>query len=336
MTWLHPQALWALLAVPFLAWWLHRQAIHRRHRLRQVLGSRLEQSVHLQQRNRRRLGRMSFTAAFVLSILAWAQPQWGVASQSMQHQPKRWLLCLDVSRSMLAMDHANGAQSRLQGAREWIRELCLQSGGDQMALIIFAGKARLMVPLTEDLIALTEMLDLAAEDRMVGGGSDLGAALELALQTSQSAEPMQTAVIMLSDGEDWGPQTDEVVAQCREQGLALTCLGFGSPLGSKIPTEGGFWQDSNQQDVITSLQTQNLQQLADSTGGQLLLDPLDLQQTKFVLPPAAAGHTDASANPSESTDDSTHLAAANRFQWPLALACLLWLVELLTSWRRRK
>lgn len=277
---------------------------------------------------------MSFSLALFFSVLAAGQPQWGQSEQQVEHQPKRWIVCLDVSRSMLAQDYsAQDATTRLDAARDWIEQLCSLAGGDQMALIPFAGKARLMVPLTEDLVALGEMLALSSDRRLVGGGSDLGAALELALQTVTAApEPLPTAVLILSDGEDWGQKTQQQVELCKQQDIVLNCVGFGSPLGSKIPFDGGFLQDQDGRDVVTALKVEALQQIASQTGGsfqtadgtQLALDRITLRQPKST-----------GANPLQAAAE-TGFTAANRFQWPLAVACLLWLLEMLTARRRRK
>ncbi len=57
------------------------------------------------------------------------------------------VVCLDVSRSMLAADIA---PTRLARARHEVRALAGRARGDRLALVAFAGDARLLVPLTRD------------------------------------------------------------------------------------------------------------------------------------------------------------------------------------------
>jgi Ca-activated chloride channel homolog len=381
-----PHYLWGLLLAVIAGWWLMRRANHRRLRLQQVMGKRLEQEIHAQLGRRRRVGRVTFPLAFACTVLAAAQPHWGKSEDAIQPPAKRWVVCLDVSRSMLAQDQiahpsdalssdandgltigsqtlhrsAQTSPTRLRAARDLIEQFCGQVGGDQMALIPFAGKARLMVPLTEDLAALIEMLELSSDRRLVGGGSDLGAALKLALQTVEAAgEPKPTAVLVLSDGEDWGAGTEDILKLCKEKGLILNCVGFGSRLGSKVPLDGAFLQDADGADVITALQADELQQIAAQSGGiylhadalhanssnateaaQLLLDRAATQAPKsgLLMANAAANAAAAGTGAAETTNTNADLShgLANRFQLPLALACLLWLMELLAALRRRK
>jgi len=286
-----------------------------------------------------------FTLAFALTVVAAAQPHWGQREDSIEHPSKRWVVCLDVSRSMLAQDHsAQGSKTRLQVARDLIEQFCAQVGGDQMALIPFAGKARLMVPLTEDLAALTEMLELSSDRRLVGGGSDLGAELELAFQTVAAAGAAKpTAVLVLSDGEDWGGQVEAQMEQCKEQNLVVNCVGFGSPLGSKIPFDGAFLQDANGDDVITALQADRLQQIAAQTNGIYLhADALHGASSQpaggaqMLLDRAAIQPPKSNSNEADPALADLSHGLANRFQWPLALACFFWLMELLAALRRRK
>ena len=98
-------------------------------------------------RRRQALYGMAFVpAAFALPLL------WMRGAELPEPEGMDLVICLDVSRSMLARD---AAPSRLLRAQEEIRLLTARATGDRLALVIFGGVARLEVPLTHDGALLT-------------------------------------------------------------------------------------------------------------------------------------------------------------------------------------
>ena len=95
------------------------------------------------------------SAGLALLIVAAAGPRWGEYFEDVEMQGIELLVVLDVSRSMLAEDVK---PSRLERAKSDIRDLLRELRGDRVGLIVFAGMARLEVPLTthrgQDVIAV--------------------------------------------------------------------------------------------------------------------------------------------------------------------------------------
>ena len=335
------QVLLALLLVPLCYWWLHNNANQRRRNLQKYLGTRLENALDQQHGARYRNSRVLFCGALFFSLLTIAQPRWGDKQAGAIPTASRWLFCLDVSKSMLAQDHLvinptsnTSYASRLQAARQFLNQFCQSAQGDSVALIHFAGQARLAVPWTEDLLAFREILELSGPDSITAGGSDLGAALKLALPTLQATtETMPTGLVVLTDGEDWGDSLDEVMQELRELKVPINCLGIGSRLGSKIPIDGGFLQDCQNTDVVTAMNQSELHRIARLSGGIYADAASEVNLVQFVLEQAPRRQPEFT---SEGDDVNPQQSLPNRFQWPLAIACLLWLLELLAARGRSK
>jgi Ca-activated chloride channel family protein len=335
------QLLFLLLFVPLSYWWLQHRAKKRRRNLQKYLGARLEYALHQQHGARYRNSRVLFCSALFFSLLAIAQPRWGDQHADAIPTTSRWLFCLDVSKSMLAQDQvvtsptsSAAYASRLQAARQFLNQFCQSAQGDSVALIHFAGQARLAVPWTEDMLAFREILELSGPESVGEGGSDLGAALKLALPTLQAtsgAEP--TGLVVLTDGEDWGESLDEDMQKLSELKIPINCLGFGSRLGSKIPVDGGFLQDSQNADVVTAMNQSELQRIARQSGGLYADAATEADVVQFVLEQAPRRQPESA---SEDGDVIPPGSLPNRFQWPLAIACLLWLLELLAARGRSK
>ena len=89
------------------------------------------------------------------------------------------MVCLDVSKSMLAEDVA---PNRLERAKVEIDSLLgLLNDGEQVGLIAFAGKASVLCPMTTD-FGFLRLVSGRGEPQSVGlGGTKIGMAIHKAL-----------------------------------------------------------------------------------------------------------------------------------------------------------
>jgi Ca-activated chloride channel family protein len=326
-----PEGLPVLLAVP-LAWLLlHVLDRARAARLIREAGARgraLASDLGVRQRRgRRRLA----VAGLLLALLAVLQPVWGEGIRAVEQRGVDILVCLDVSRSMLARDVD---PSRLESARREIRALASRVRGDRLGLVLFAGEARLTVPLTQDAVAFA---DLAAQASPLGvrrGGTDLGAALSEALRALGEASGEHEAVVILTDGEDLEERGRTVARQCRERGVVVHCLGFGSTRGSKIAVgeSGGerFLRDRSGQEVVSAMDPVSLREIAETAGGVFV----DASDRPLVLVRLYEDRILPMAR--KSFDAEGRRERKNRFQWPLLAALGLWILELCLTDRRRR
>lgn len=139
-----PELLWLLGLVP-LHWLLARFCQRRREReLR-----RWKLPPHVV--GPARVGRLPLLV-LACGVLAAAGPYWGQQLGRSQAEGQDLLILLDVSRSMLAEDQP--PSSRLLRAQQQILKLLdgLEKGGraDRVAVVAFAGSARLLSPFTRD------------------------------------------------------------------------------------------------------------------------------------------------------------------------------------------
>lgn len=262
----------------------------RARKLAQVLGPRVAV-------RRRRFALL--TAGLLLALVAVLGPAWGATGGDIRGADIA--ICLDVSRSMLARDVE---PDRLTRAKAQIKELAGRASGDRLGLVVFAGEARAVVPLTDDMASFSELLDLADPTSVGRGGTDLGAALEAALGVLQGRPG---AVLLVTDGEDLGGRGLAAARLLKERGIAVHCVGLGTALGSKITTDGGFLRDRSGQEVVSAMDAKGLRAIAEATGGTFGGTVPDISVTRR-------------SSGSERRE--------NRFQWPLAAAVLLWLVDL--------
>jgi Ca-activated chloride channel family protein len=324
MSFHHPQLLW-LLGLPLL---LALLAVRAR-RLAQIAAGRLAAArwrwllVEGAAAGRGSLALGLQLLGLALMFVALAQPRWGQQREVQQESGRNVLLVVDTSRSMLANDVVPDRLSRVRMAA---LDLLSRLKGDRIGLIAFAGNAYLQAPLTTDHEAIAEAIESLDFTSVPTGGSELANALSLAHDTLQANAARNHGVVVFSDG---GEAEADIAAQAQKlakmQAMVLA-VGVGTEQGSLIPDpdpdrRGDFVRDHEGKVVKTVLQPAVLQEVAKVTGGQY-----------FKL--SAQGLADSLVGDLFARlQAQTHAAREvfkpiERFQWPLAVAVLLWLAAL--------
>jgi Ca-activated chloride channel family protein len=268
--------------------------------------------------------------AFLALALAAMEPSMPGFGGGVRASGQDLVLVLDVSRSMLARD---AMPSRLEAAKSEILKLARAARGDRVGVVIFAGEARRLLPLTRDQVSLEALIADADPASVMAGGSDLGEALLLAagLGDPESGEP--PVVVVLSDGEDLAGRGVAAAQVLAAQGITVHAISFGSEAGARIPIPGPegehFLEDGSGGLVLTRRDGATLRALAHAAGGVVLdaetrTDPLLALHEEVVRPRAARRAAELRAR-----------SEGSLYQWPLLLAVLLLCLEVAWSDRRR-
>ena len=280
---------------------------------------------------RRRLRRLLAAAACACAVLALLQPAGQAGGVGRGHRGTDLVVCLDVSRSMLARDLQ---PSRLLAARAEIAALAARARGDRIGLVVFAGEARLLVPPTTDMDSLVRMLDLAEPLAVRRPGTDLGQAIDCALLALAGTAGEHAAILLLTDGEDHAGTGLRAAAACRERGIPVHCVGFGTPLGAKIPVPGAqgeaYLRAAGGDEIVSTLDPTALARIADATRGRAFAAstrprPLAALYEQEILPRAQ-----------QALAAREQAGRVNLYQAPLLAAFLLWLLDSLLGERRRR
>ena len=140
------------------------------------------------------------------------------------------MFVLDTSRSMLAED---AAPNRLARAKAEIAQLVGKLDGHRVGLIAFAGRAAPMCPLTPDHSFFTTVLS-TVDTRSAGrGGSRVGEAIKAAVR-GFPAGPGAKLMVLITDGDDQDPYTEDAAKTARDAGIKIVAIGLGSETGSEI------------------------------------------------------------------------------------------------------
>jgi Ca-activated chloride channel homolog len=317
MTFLWPQMLWLLAAIPLLVA-LYVVLLRRRKKtaLRYASLAMVKQAMGPGQSMRRHLPPLLFLLALTVMLLAAARP---AAIVSLPTQHETIILAMDVSVSMKANDVEPTRLAAAQAAaRSFVAD---QPRSTRIGIVAFAGTASLVQPATgnrEELLAAIDRLqlqrataigsailvslqaifpdvefDLGSEDprgrsmRDAQRGRPLGPLREPQIAPQKAVAPGSygsAAIILLSDGQTTtGPDPIEAARMAAERGVKVFTVGVGTPDGEILIGEG--WS------VRVRLDEDALKAIADITRGEYFYAGTSLElkkiyqslNSKFVL-----------------------------------------------------
>lgn len=317
-----PEA-WPLLLLAPLFWmvaiWADRR---RRRRLERVLGRRARELAEAPPAPRRRGDRLLAAGGLLGVAVALMDPVGEPVPGHTIRPGMDVMVCLDVSRSMLARDLD---PSRLERAKAEVAALCERLRGERMGLVVFAGEARLMAPVTRDLRSLREILAEASPWSVARGGTDLAAGLEVAERALEDARSRAAAVLLLTDGEDHEGRGARAAARCAARGHAVHCVALGTPLGAKIPIPDGaggetFLTDEAGVEVISRADTATLRAVAAAGGGRYA----QAHHRRGVLAALYESHLADPRHATRRLGETMERARYSSVFLGIALGCWLW------------
>ena len=278
--------------------------------------------------------------ALYFLFAAMARPQWGESEEVMKTSGLDIMLVVDVSQSMMAEDVV---PSRMKKAQHFIRRFLERAVGDRVGLAAFAGNSVLLSPLTTDLDYVGETADTLSTDSVTAQGTDIGAGLETALNALQrgaednsgkeTQAPVSRSIILISDGEDNEDRINEIVSGLKKENLKVFVFGLGTEKGGPIPVrdpEGqtvGFKRDRSGKSVVTQFNPASLEKLAKDADGKFWrVTPSENELDDLMGELGSLSRGEFA--------EKKVIIRKERFQWPLAIALFLLLVELGMPTRR--
>ena len=192
-----------------------------------------------------------------LMIGALAAPAWQKLPQPIYSEDSALVVVLDLSASMNAQDIK---PDRLTRAKQKLTDLLHQRKEGQTALVVFAGSAFVVTPLTDDNATILSQLQGLTTDIMPVQGGDIDAGLAKASTLFKQASVQHGQILVMTDSDMYSQAMLEQVTQA---GFSVHVIGVGTPDGAPIPQAGGgFISDAAGRIVIAKLDEQKLQRLA--------------------------------------------------------------------------
>lgn len=285
MTFMWPEMLWFMLALPLLLgaylWILQRK---KKQAVRYASLTMVREAMGAGQRIRRHVPPALFFLALGAMLLALARPQ---ATITLPTQHETVILAMDISGSMRATDvEPNRLVAAQNAAKQFVAE---QPENVRIGVVAFAGTATVAQAPTrnrEDIVAAIDRFQLQRATAIGSAiivslatifpeaGIDIGA-LTYGMDGQKKNEKPGTpahkpvppgsyasaVIILLTDGQrTTGPDSVQAAKMAAERGVRIYTVGVGTPDGKIIGFEG--WS------MRVRLDEETLKAVADITRGE--------------------------------------------------------------------
>ena len=275
-----PEWFWVLVPLLILLWLL-RQSGEQASAWRKVCDARLlPYLLDKSASNRVYLPLWLLATGGLLAVIALADPVWKQQEQPVFRNEAARVIVLDLSNSMLSPDLK---PSRLVRARYKVADILQQNLDGQTGLVVFAGDAFTVSPLTHDVDTIQALLSPLEPALMPSQGSRVDLGLRHAADLMRQAGILQGDILLITDGFD-GQRAIDAARQVSGDGYRVSVLGVGTDSGAPIPIgRGGFLRDQQGEIVVPALEQAALRKLAAAGGGDFTAISSSTHDIEYLL-----------------------------------------------------
>ncbi|WP_110971255.1 VWA domain-containing protein [Pseudomonas huaxiensis] len=286
--------------------------------------------------------------AWLLGVLALLGPSWQRLEETRQRPADPLVILLELTPAMLAED---SPPSRLEQARRKILDLLEHRSDSQTAIVVYAGSAHTLVPLSDDLGTSRNLLEALEPGIMPQPGqrADLALRKGLALLAQGALGQGRVLLIASSLSEEERQGIGQALGR---NGPALLMLGVGSAEGAPVKQASGeFLKGADGAILLPRLDSASLKPFINDLGGRYRharIDDLDLRGLGLFDKPRALSSNGQTVQLDNWADQGYWLllpllllaACAGRRGWLFCLPLLLCLpqpaqaFEFSELWRR--
>lgn len=204
-------------------------------------------------------------------VLAMSGFVGGAEKMKVKQRVSSVVYLLDVSNSMNAEDVA---PNRLEVAKDIILKSLQKSPDDRVGIVVFAGNAFSLMPLTTDHEAAEVYLKGLQTSVIKVQGTDFLMPVQIAAEKLKNVVGGKQIVIV-SDGEDNEGKAGDAIKTADSEEIKIFTVGVGLEEGAPIPEYSfgqlmGYKTDREGNSVVTKRQTEALKDMADATGGSYI------------------------------------------------------------------
>lgn len=215
--------------------------------------------------------------AWILTIVALAGPTWSKQTQPVQQRQDALVIVLDLSLGMFATDFE---PNRITIARRKILDILDTRREGQTGLVVYAGEAHMVTPLTDDSVSIRAMVPALNPNIMPVIGNNPADGIQMANRLLEEAGTSNGRILLITSDIP-SEQVFRIGDAMSTVNFPLHVIGVGTTQGASIPAAGGeVLRDSDGQVVISAMNRSVLQQVAGNHDGRysdVTVDGSDLE-----------------------------------------------------------
>lgn len=181
-------------------------------------------------------------AALAMIIIALCRPWGGLSQTNTTRQGIEVIIAVDASNSMLASstDSPEGID-RMHMAKLALERLIDNLGNDRVGLVVYAGNAYTLIPVTNDYTSAKMFLNSIDPSMVEDQGTNISAAINLAANSFSKSKDIGKAIVLLTDAEELedAAAVADAVRNAQKQKIQVDVLGVGSDKPMPVPSPSG-------------------------------------------------------------------------------------------------
>jgi Ca-activated chloride channel homolog len=267
--WDNPFYFYFILAIPFIYFlrWLLKRSKGRRLSLSVILSEKLNpnwSSIRL-------IIPFFFTLGLINLIFAIARPQRSLQDDLAITEGINMVLAIDISESMKAEDLK---PNRLTAAKNVARQFLQNRKNDKIGIVVFAGEAMTVCPITNDYGLVANYLDHISWGLLDASGTAIGSAIAVSINRLRDTPGKNKAIILISDGDNTAGNLSPMSASelAKSFGIRIYTIAIGKDeMGSrKVLSQVA---DNSQGEFFEALSNSSLMKVFESID--------NLEKTRF-------------------------------------------------------
>lgn len=242
---------------------------------------------HLLENPNKKVSRSPLTLillAWIIAIVALAGPVWRKTAQPVHEREDALIVIFDLTKSMLATDVK---PDRLVRAKRKLIDLLELRIEGVTALVVFAGDAHVVSPLTDDTKTIAAMIQSLAPDLLPAPGSQLAPAIEKSIELFKDAGVTSGRMLVITDEIRDVVAAQQIARQYRNS-YPISVMSVGTPDGAPVALvsgrpEAGFLKDRRGNLVIPKVSHGDLSDFASLAGGRYSPMTLTEEDLDYLL-----------------------------------------------------
>lgn len=253
----YPRLLLLLLAVPLIII-LYLWARYERRRKLSRFGN-LEVLRHLMPEAsmyKPPLKLIIWLLSFSLIVIALARPWGGVKDEKTTKEGIEVVIAVDASNSMDASSTSSpDGPTRMRTAKLMLEKLVNRLDNDKVGLIMYAGDAYTLIPVTSDYVSVKMFLNSIDPSQIKNQGTDIASAIDMAAGSFSEDKNIGKALVLITDAEELENSEGvmNAASSAARSGVQIDVIGVGSGTPVPIKTPYGYFTDDSGEMVRTSL-----------------------------------------------------------------------------------
>lgn len=264
--------LFLLILIPVLGITLSRYAVWKQKKKALFADEKFHQNLFQKNRFFSKLFPVLYLLAVSFLLFSIVDLLTGSEEIETKQKVNNVIFLMDVSNSMNAEDIQ---PNRLTEAKNIVINKMNQMKNDRVGIVMFAGTATSVMPLTTDYTAAETYLEGIETSAIKVQGTDFLKAMEVTAKKFQHISKGSRKVILISDGEDNEGNEEAAINLAKREGITVFTVGVGTEQGGPIPEYVygqlmGYKNDLSEETVISKRQTEALKDIAHATGGKYI------------------------------------------------------------------